>query len=59
MKKAILLAKCQELGSVMNSRRFQLIEFAFDSQQPARQDIELAMVSQRVYDHALARARAR
>jgi hypothetical protein len=36
MKKAILLAKCQELGSVMNSRRFQLIEFAFDFQQPAR-----------------------
>jgi hypothetical protein len=56
MKKAILLAKCQELGSVMNSRRFQLIELHSISNSPrGMQDIELAMVSQRAYDHALAR----
>ena len=39
---------------------FYLIELHSISNSPRQmQDIELAMVSQRVYDHALARARAR
>jgi hypothetical protein len=39
---------------------FYLIELHSISNSPrGMQDIELAMVSQRVYDHALARARAR
>jgi hypothetical protein len=38
----------------------QLVELHSISNSPRQmQDIELAMVSQRVYDHALARARAR
>ena len=38
----------------------QLIELhSIPARQGRMQDIELAMVSQRVYDHALARAKAR
>jgi hypothetical protein len=64
---AALLRACRERprhSGTANERDelapFYLIELHSISNSPRQmQDIELAMVSQRVYDHALARARAR